>query len=230
MQHAAKRSQVIKIARQMNASGINQGTSGNVSVRVRGGLIVTASGVAYDAMKPEHVVEVTLEGGYYGDYLPSSEWRMHRDIYASREEAGAVVHMHSPYATAVSSLREDVPAFHYMVAVTGGATLRCADYATFGTEALSQSMLRALQDRNACLLANHGMICFAADAPKALALAVEVEALCRQYAIARQIGTPTILNDDEMDRVLGKFKSYGKQSDELKPGDDAAVQAPDHLG
>ena len=135
---------------------------------------------------------------------------MHRDIYASRSEARAIVHTHSTYATALSCLRIEVPAFHYMIAVAGGTSLPCADYATFGTEALSESMLRALEGRRACLLANHGMICFGETLDRALWLAVEIETLCRQYVIATQVGQPTILDDDEMRRVLKKFASYGK--------------------
>lgn len=214
----------------MNDCGINQGTSGNVSVRVDDGFLVTASGVAYEAMKPEHVVEVTLEGGYFGGFLPSSEWRMHLDIYRTRPEAGAVVHVHSPYATALSCLGEDIPAFHYMIAVAGGDTIRCADYATFGTEALSANMLEALAGRKACLLANHGMICFASDLETALALAVEVETLCQQFVIARQAGEPHILKPAEMKTVMAKFKTYGKQADQLEDAGEQAVLAPRHLG
>ncbi len=210
----------------MNDCGINQGTSGNVSVRTDEGFLVTASGIAYDVMKPEHVVEVTLDGGYYGAYLPSSEWRMHLDIYHTRPEAGAVVHVHSPYATALSCLGEDIPAFHYMIVVAGGDTIRCAEYATFGTEQLSKNMIAALDGRNACLLANHGMICFSSDLDKSLALAIEVEALCHQFVIARQAGEPIILDAEEMKTVLEKFKTYGKQADELEDAGEQAVLSP----
>ncbi|MEX0344755.1 MAG: class II aldolase/adducin family protein [Rhizobiaceae bacterium] len=230
MKYSSQRSEVINISRQMNDCGINQGTSGNVSTRVDDGFLVTGSGIAYDAMEPQHVVEVTLEGGYFGEFLPSSEWRMHLDIYRTRPEAGAVVHVHSPYATALSCLGEDIPAFHYMIAVAGGDTIRCADYATFGTEALSVNMLVALADRTACLLANHGMICFAPDLKTALALAVEVETLCHQFVIARQAGEPVILDAAEMEIILAKFKTYGKQADELEDAGEQAVLAPKHLG
>ncbi|MEM1352039.1 MAG: class II aldolase/adducin family protein, partial [Pseudomonadota bacterium] len=187
---------------------------------------ITASGVAYDAMKPEHVVQMDLDGGYTGPVLPSSEWRMHMDIYRARPEAGAVVHTHAAYATAVSCLRADIPAFHYMIAVAGGSTLRCAPYASFGTAELSQNMLDALEDRSACLLANHGMICFGIDLPKTLALAVEVETLCTQYILARQLGTPVVLDDAEMADILQRFKTYGKQPSEMDKDEDLAFLPP----
>jgi L-fuculose-phosphate aldolase len=207
----------------MNALGINQGTSGNVSQRTPDGYLLTASGISYEHMQPEQVVEMDLDAGYQGDWLPSSEWRMHQDLFRARPDVGAIVHTHSTYATALSCLRQDIPAFHYMIAVCGGATLRCSDYATFGTQALSEAMLAAIADRTACLLANHGMICCAADLDGALKLAVEVETLCRQYFIASQAGTPALLDDDEMNRVLERFRSYGEQGQDSGA---SAVDAP----
>lgn len=218
--------EVIRTCLAMNAQGLNTGKSGNVSVRNEDGFLITASGVAYDAMKPEHVVQMDLDGGYTGPVLPSSEWRMHMDIYRARPEAGAVVHTHAAYATAVSCLRADIPAFHYMIAVAGGSTLRCAPYASFGTAELSQNMLDALEDRSACLLANHGMICFGIDLPKTLALAVEVETLCTQYILARQLGTPVVLDDAEMADILRRFKTYGKQPSEMDIDEDLAFLPP----
>ncbi len=202
---------VIATCLEMNASGINQGTAGNVSCRVGDRVLITPSGVPYDSLRPDQVVSMDLDGGYTGDWKPSSEWRMHTDIYNARPEAVAIVHTHSVHATAISCLRRDVPAFHYMISVCGGATLRCADYETFGTAELSHSMLKAMEDRKACLLANHGMICFGPSLEKALWLAVEIETLCKQYLAALQVGEPIILDDAEMDRVLEKFKTYGKQ-------------------
>ena len=226
--HPKLRRAIIETCLQMNALGINQGTSGNVSARVPEGFLITPSGIPYDKLKPEQIVAMDLEGGYRGDWLPSSEWRMHLDIYKARPEAQAVVHTHSVHATALAALRIEVPAFHYMIGVTGGPSLRCSDYATFGTEALSKTMLKALEDRSACLLANHGMICFGPSLEKALWLAGEIETLCRQYFIACQAGTPKILSGAEMKRVLARFKTYGKQSDELQAGDAPAVEAPVH--
>lgn len=225
-QHAKLRRAIIDTCLKMNALGINQGTSGNVSARTPEGFLITPSGIPYEKTSPKQIVAMDLEGGYQGDWLPSSEWRMHLDIYRHRPEAQAVVHTHSVYATALSALRREVPAFHYMIGVTGGPTLRCASYATFGTEALSTAMLKALEERCACLLANHGVICFGPNLDKALWLAGEIETLCKQYFVARQAGEPAILSGAEMKRVLGRFKTYGKQSDELKAGDAPAVEAP----
>jgi len=220
------RKKVIRTCLDMNAQGINAGSSGNVSVRNEDGFLITPSGVAYDKMQPEHVVQMDLEGGYIGDMLPSSEWRMHMDVYRARPEAGAVVHTHAAHAAALSCLREDVPAFHYMMGVVGGATLRCARYASFGTAELSREMIEALEGRTACLLANHGMICFGPDLPKALWLAVEVETLCKQYILARQLGQPAILDADEMQSILRRFKAYGKQPSEMDDSADLAFLPP----
>ncbi|MEM9009729.1 MAG: class II aldolase/adducin family protein [Pseudomonadota bacterium] len=223
---AELRRKIIATCREMNALGINQGTSGNVSARSGEGFLITPSGVAYDAMAPAQVVAMDLDGGYRGDWLPSSEWRMHHDLYRATGGAGAIVHTHSTYATALSCLGREVPAFHYMIGVTGGTTLRCADYATFGTQALSDAMLVALEGRTACLLANHGMVCHAPTLEKALWLAVEIETLCRQYVIACQTGTPVLLDDAEMERVIARFATYGKQPHEIPAGAAAAVEAP----
>lgn len=204
---------ILDTCRAMNATGINQGKSGNVSARFGDGMLITPSGVSYDAMKPMDMVYVTLDGEAIGNdqLLPSSEWRMHGDIYRHRAEAQAVVHAHPTHCAALACLRRGIPAFHYMVAVAGGRDIRCSDYATFGTEDLSHTMIAALDGRKACLLANHGMICFDTDLDRALGLAVEVESLARQYHAALQVGEPVLLDDAEMDRVLLKFKTYGKQ-------------------
>lgn len=222
----ALRQEIIDACREMNALGINQGTSGNISARCAGGSLITPSGIPYEEMTPDQIVFVDTAGGYYGDWLPSTEWRMHHDIYGAHPEAGAVVHTHATYCTALSCLREGIPPFHYMIGVGGGTDIRCADYATFGTQELSAHMLAALRGRTACLLANHGMICFAPTLKKAMWLAVEVETLARQYWLARQAGTPVLLDDAEMTRVLARFKTYGKQVGELGAGDAEAVIPP----
>lgn len=226
MDHLKLRKEIIATCLEMNELGINQGTSGNVSARIPGGFLITASGVPYKKMKPEHIIEMDLDGGYYGDYLPSTEWRMHLDIYKHRPEAGAVVHTHSTYATALATLRESIPAFHYMIGVGGGSSIRCSDYAEFGTEELSATMLKALAERSACLLANHGQICFAANLSKALWLAGEVETCAHQYWAARVFGKPVLLSETEMSSVLARFKTYGKQPKDMKPGEAAAVVGP----
>ncbi len=208
MKHVTLRRQLTETARRMNALGINQGTSGNLSARVKGGLLVTPSGVAYDALKPADIVEMAFDGSWRCENpvrRPSSEWRFHRDILAARLEFGALVHCHSRYATTLACHRRGIPAFHYMVAVAGGESIRCAPYATFGTAALSAHAVTALEGRSACLLANHGQIAAGADLAAALGLAVEVETLAAQYCQALQIGRPKLLTRAEMARVLKKF-------------------------
>lgn len=221
------RKKVIEICLRMNEEGINQGTSGNVSVRTDEGFLITASGIPYTKMKPRHVVEMDLDAGYIGEFLPSTEWRMHMDIFRKRPEAQAIVHTHSIHATALACLRKDIPPFHYMIGVGGGTTIRCSDYAEFGTQALSDTMLKALQGRTACLLANHGQIVFGPNLDKALLLAGEVETICHQYWAALQAGTPVILADEQMTTVLARFKTYGKQPGELGKNDARAVFAPE---
>ena len=212
---AALAARVLATARAINASGINRGSAGNVSVRCGGGFFITPTGMAYDACTAEDMVKVGADGtvSAAGATLrkPSSEWRFHRDIYAARPEAGAVVHAHSPFATALASQQQGVPAFHYMVARFGGADVRCAAYATFGTEDLSAAILTALDSRCACLMAHHGMVVFGRDLDHALALALELETLCEQYWRVLQLGTPKLLSAAEMTRVVAKFASYGQQ-------------------
>ncbi|KIT15636.1 class II aldolase/adducin family protein [Jannaschia aquimarina] len=207
------RAAILAACRAMNASGLNQGTSGNVSVRDGAGMIITPSGVPYDETTPEMIVPVDAEGRPSGPLKPSSEWRMHLEIYRAHPEAGAVVHVHSPYATALSCHRRGIGAFHYMVAVAGGTDIRCADYATFGTQALSEAMLAALEGRRACLLANHGQIAFGPTLDKALWLAGEVETLARQYILAAALGEPAKLDEAQMAEVLDAFVEYGRQPD-----------------
>jgi L-fuculose-phosphate aldolase len=210
MTEDALRVEVIATAVRMNACGINRGKSGNVSARTGTGFLITPTGMPYESLLPEDVVAMTGAGAASGTRSPSSEWRFHRDIYASRPDTGAIVHAHSSFATSLACLGRDIPAFHYMVATAGGKDIRCAAYATFGSQALSDGALAALSGRRACLLANHGMIAIGATLEAALALAVEVEALAEQYWRALQIGTPNILSDDEMSVVLEKFRGYGQ--------------------
>jgi len=199
------------LARESVHCGLNQGTSGNVSVRSREGFLITPSGQNMAALTADDMVEMSLAGEALGEGRPSSEWRFHRDIYTAFSEAEAIVHAHSPFAVALACLRRDIPAFHYMVAMAGGIDIRCAAYATFGTQALSDAVLTALQDRRACLMANHGLLAWGRSLPAALALANEVEALCGQYLRACQVGEPVLLSEVEMQEVLEKFKNYGSQ-------------------
>lgn len=202
---------VLSTARAMNASGINRGAAGNVSARDGEGFIITPTGMAYDCCVPEDMVKVGAGGTAQGRRKPSSEWRFHHDIYASRPEAGAIIHAHSPFATTLACQEIEIPPFHYMIARFGGETVRCAAYATFGTQALSDAILKALEGRRACLMAHHGMVVFGADLTEALALAIEFEALCEQYWRVLQLGAPKLLPADEMARVIEKFKDYGRQ-------------------
>jgi len=203
---------VIDTCLAMNTHGINQGNAGNISQRFEEGFLITPSGIAYERLQPVDIVYVDMDGSSRDSLAPSSEWRMHRDIYINHPDAGAVLHAHATFATALSCLRVDIPAFHYMVAVAGGSDIRCSDYALFGSQALSDTMLQAMLERRACLLGTHGMICYHDNLDKALWLGVEVETLAKQYWHARQAGEPVILSDAQMAEVLERFKSYGKQS------------------
>ena len=209
--HRALRLALIATARRMNALGINQGKSGNLSHRIPGGFLVTPTGMAYDALGPSDIVPMRFDGTYGGKRLPSSEWRFHRDILAARPEVNAVIHTHAMFATTLACLGREIPPFHYMIAVAGGDTIRCAPYATFGTEGLSRHAVTALRDRKACLLANHGMIAVGVDLDSTLALAVEVETLAAMYWRALQVGKPKLLGRAEMKRVIEKFRTYGQQ-------------------
>jgi L-fuculose-phosphate aldolase len=206
---AALRGRIVATARRMNALGINQGSSGNVSARVEGGFLVTPSGLPYEDLQPADIVHVGRDGHATGHRAPSSEWRFHRDIYAGRPEAGAVVHTHSAFATTLACLGRAIPAFHYEVAFAGGADIRCAPYRTFGTQELSDAALAALEGRRACLLAHHGVIALGTDLDDALRLAEKVEALARLYWQALQVAEPTVLGEAEMARVLERVRHYG---------------------
>lgn len=204
------RARMIDVCREMNRIGLNQGTSGNLSVRLdHDRCLITPSGVDYDAMENADIATLRSDGRWSGPVRPSSEWRFHRDILKARPEAGAVLHTHSRHATAIACLDQDIPAFHYMVAIAGGASIRCARYATFGSQQLSDAALQALDGRKACLLAHHGLIVIEATAEKALRLAVEIEALASMYLSARQVGEPRTLPKREMEKVLALFRTYG---------------------
>jgi L-fuculose-phosphate aldolase len=211
MSDAELKAAVLATAKAMNAERLNRGAAGNVSVRRGDGFLITPTGMAYDACEPDDMVFVGLNGVPIGRRKPSSEWRCHRDIYAARPEAGAVVHAHAPFAVSLACMSCAIPSFHYMIARFGGADVRCADYATFGSQELSDAIIAALHERCACLMAHHGMVVFGRDLDQALALAVELEALCEQYWRVLQIGGPRLLPLDEMDRVIALFADYGKQ-------------------
>jgi L-fuculose-phosphate aldolase len=198
----------------MNSSGVNQGTAGNLSVRAGDGFLITPSSLSYDIMTPDDIVEMGYDGTYFGR-RPSSEWRFHRDILREREDINVVLHCHSLYATTLACHHKTIPSFHYMTGVAGGTTIRCAGYATFGTQALSDNALVALKDRLACLLGQHGQISLGKTLESALWLAIEVETLSRIYVQALTLGEPPVLPDDEMERVIAQMRqmSYGLAPD-----------------
>lgn len=206
------RREVIDACRWMNATGLNQGTSGNISVRLGERIIATPSAVPYDRMEPEMLASQRLDGpaeDWAGPLPPTSEWRFHRDILRARPEAGAVVHTHAVHATALAMARRPIPACHYMVAVFGGADVAVAEYATFGTEALSANVLRALEGRNACLMANHGAVAVGPTLQRALWLMVELETLAKQYILSLQIGGPIVLEDARIAETMAGIAGYG---------------------
>ena len=209
MDEISLRKQVAETSARTVQERLNRISSGNVSARFGGGFLVTPSGVPSAEVRPEQVVFVEMDGTWQGNLRPSSEWRFHRDLYAARPEVGAVVHVHSPFAVSMACLRRGIPPFNYMIAAAGGKTIPCADYATFGTQALSDNILAAMGDLRACLMANHGQVAVGRDLPQALAVAIEVEALCEQYWRACQLGEPVLLTDAEMDEAISAFRGYG---------------------
>ncbi len=203
--------QIIKYANMLNSEKLSTLRSGNVSLRYKNGFLITPSGVKYSSLKVDDIVFVSLDGKFdETKNKPSSEWRFHKDIYSSKNEANAIVHAHSTYATAVSAHNKDVPAFHYMVALAGGNDLKCAKYATFGTQELSDNIINALKNRKACLMSNHGQVAFGDNLEQAFELAQEVENICHQYINTIKIGEPKILSSSEMDVILEKVKNYKK--------------------
>ncbi len=206
------RMRVIAACRELARSGLTHGKSGNVSVRCdERRFFVSPTGIDYDVLESEDIPLLDLDGRWFGRCRPSSEWRFHRDIFRSRDDVGAIVHTHSPQATALACTGRSIPAFHYMVAVAGGPDIRCAPYHAFGTQELSDAALAALKDRKACLLANHGVIATGADLRAAMSLAGEVETLAGQYCAALTLGNVRILDDTQMREVLEKFRTYGQQ-------------------
>ena len=203
------RLEVIKHAKMLNSKKLSALRSGNISARYKDGFLVTPSGSKYSSLKKKDIVFVSLKGEFDKKKgIPSSEWRFHQDIYINKVEAKAIVHAHSNYATAISAHGKGIPAFHYMVAMAGGNDIKCAKYATYGTRELSKNILKALRQRNACLIGNHGQIAFSENLSKAFELAEEVENLSNQYIKALKIGKPNILSSKEMNKVLSKAKNY----------------------
>ena len=212
--------EVIKFSQKLNSTNLSPLRSGNVSVRTTSdgieGFLITPSGKKYETLKVEDIVFLELNKEY--DFLkifnsglnPSSEWRFHQDIYLKKKEAKAIVHVHSPHATAVSTHGKAIPAFHYMIALAGGDDIKCAKYGTFATKELSKNILNALEKRKACLMSNHGQVAIGQNLNQAFELAEEVENICHQYIIALKLGQPKILSFSEMQKILEKIKNYKK--------------------
>ncbi len=219
------RRSMIAQCRRMNAIGLNQGTSGNISARCGERMLITPSAVPYDEMTPEMIASMVVENPGEGDYgawegplEPSSEWRFHLDLSQARPDIGAIVHTHATYCTTLAIARRPIPALHYMIAAFGGTDIRCADYATFGSVALSRAVLAAMEGRNACLMANHGMIAAGPDLDRAMWLAVELETLARQYFNTLLIGGPVLLDEAEIADAAKSFANYGLQDTHSRTG------------
>ena len=216
MKNLDQRNKIIEFSLKLNSTNLSPLRSGNISQRSEengnDGYLITPSGKKYETLKPEDIVFMRLDETENNDSTnkPSSEWRFHRDIYVNKKEAQAIVHAHSPHATAVSSHGKPIPPFHYMIALAGGEDIKCADYATFGTEELSNNVIKALENRNACLMSNHGQVAFGKNLEQAFELAQEIENICHQYTIALKLGEPKILSFEEMKKVLEKAKNYKK--------------------
>jgi len=209
-----KRKEVIKYSIKLNTTNLSPLRSGNISVRSIEnsieGFLITPSGKKYDTLKEEDIVFVSSDGNHDTNLKPSSEWRFHKDIYLKKSDAKAIVHAHSPHASAVSAHGKDIPAFHYMIALAGGDSIKCAKYATFGTQELSDSIIYALENRKACLMSNHGQVAFGENLESAFELAEELENICHQYINTIRLGVPKILSSSEMDVILEKVKNYKK--------------------
>ncbi len=217
MKNLEQRKQIVEYSLKLNFTNLSPLRSGNISLRSEEngteGYLITPSGKKYETLKPEDIVFMNLNDDVQNNVSinkPSSEWRFHRDIYLNKRDAEAIVHAHSPHATAVSSHGKSIPPFHYMIALAGGEDIKCADYATFGTEELSKNVIKALENRSACLMSNHGQVAFGKNLDQAFELAQEIENICHQYTIALKLGEPKILSLEEMNKVLEKVKDYKK--------------------
>ncbi len=212
------RQDIIDYCRQMNANGVNQGTSGNISARFGDRMLISPSAIPYDQLTPEMITSMPLdgEGAWDGPAKPSTEWRFHYSLLRERADANAVVHAHPTYCTSLAIARKNIPACHYMIAAFGGNSVRCAGYATFGTEELSGLAIEAMRDRTACLLANHGMIAIGENLAKAMWRTVELETLARQYFLSLQVEGQVILSKEQIDETIAGFATYGLQAREKK--------------
>jgi L-fuculose-phosphate aldolase len=204
------RQHMLQALRRLDALGLNRGSTGNLSLRLGDGMLITPTGMGADDLDADDLVWLGFDGTLRGRWKPSSEWHFHQALYLDRPALQAVVHTHATHATALACLRRDLPAFHYMVAVAGGDSVRCAPYHLFGTEALSHAVVEAMQGRKACLLATHGLVSAGGSLAEAMKVMVEIESLCQTYLAALSAGTPVLLDGDEMAAVLERFRSYGQ--------------------
>jgi L-fuculose-phosphate aldolase len=221
------RKTIIDKCRWMNAAGLNQGTSGNISARHGNTMLISPSATPYDALTPEMIAAMPIDreyGSWTGPLKPSTEWRFHLDIMKARPEVGGIVHTHATYSTVLAIARKEIPACHYMMAAFGGMNIRVADYARFGTKELSGHVLKALENRTACLLANHGMIAIGSSLDRAMWLAVELETIARQYYLALAIGGPVLLSEADIKEAAEAFGSYGMRD---APVDATRAGSPD---
>jgi L-fuculose-phosphate aldolase len=209
---ATLREQLITALRRLDALGMNRGSTGNLSHRLGSGMLITPTGMGADDLRPQDLVWLGDDGTLRGDWRPSSEWHFHRATYAARPDLHAIVHTHSVNATALACLERGLPAFHYMVAIAGGDSVPCTAYHTFGTEALSAAVAEALADRDACLMAHHGLVATGATLQRAMKVAMEVESLCEVYLKARAVAEPSLLTAAQMAEVIQKFRSYGQSA------------------
>jgi L-fuculose-phosphate aldolase len=226
VKHRKLRQEIIDACLRMTELGINQGTAGNISARIEEGIIITPTGMPYETLTPSDLPVVFWDGTYEGDRMPSSEWRFHWDIQRTRQDIDVVVHNHAMHCVALACMHAYIPAFHYMVTIAGGHDIRCAKYARYGTQELSDNAIEALKDRYACLLANHGMIAIGGTVKKTLNLAYEVEVLAGQYWRVLAAGEPKLLSPEQMDEVLVRIKNYGKQPEEILDGTPPAMEPP----
>ena len=204
-----KTNELIKASKYLNDKNINRGSSGNLSFRSKNGFIITPSSLPNDKLIEKNCVQMNLDGTYQNKFKPSTEWKIHRDIYVKRKDIYAIMHTHPISSTAIACMNINIPAFHYMIAVAGGDNIRCAKYATFGTEQLSKNVLKALENRNACLMANHGLIVIEKDLKIALKLTEEVENLSMQFLQILKSGKkPVLLSKNEMKKNIKKIKNY----------------------
>ncbi len=225
----ALRQEIIDRCREMNANGINQGTSGNISARFGDRMLISPSAIPYDQLKPEMITSMPLDGdgAWEGPAKPSTEWRFHFSLLQERADANAVVHAHPTYCTTLAIARKEIPACHYMIAAFGGNNVRCAPYATFGTEELSTYAIEAMKERTACLLANHGMIAIGDNLAKAMWRTVELETIARQYFLSLQVEGTVILSKAQIDETIAGFSTYGLQTEkENEPKPKRAPRRP----